>query len=99
MAKDPLVEIRLLLSDLAELRGLEIDNGCMPLRRRSDGIIEMDAVARESTVAELQRMNKVTVLYARTIAPHDYPSVKALVSQKNRYAKGALPCGPGTRRA
>jgi len=99
MAQERILQIRLMLKRLESIRNLHVDNECMPIRRRDDGMIEMEAVVSESTVAKLRRMRKrevfVEVLGDRT---EDAASTKRLVSPTNRYADGSLPRGPGTRR-
>ena len=99
MTQGRILQIRLTLKRLELIRNLPIDNECMPIRRRGDGMIEMMALASEATVAKLRRMRKrdvfVEVLADRTA---EAASAKRLVSPINRYADGSLPRGPGTRR-
>lgn len=98
MAEERLVEIRLTLRDLRSIRHLELDHECMPFRRRSDGMIEMHAIATESTVAALRSMRtqdvRVEVLRK---PPGDVPSVTQIVSPTNRYEDGSLPRGAAKR--
>jgi hypothetical protein len=99
MAQERILAIRLTVKSLKSIRNLPVDNECMPIRRRDDGMIEMQALASEATVAKLRRMRKrdvlVEVLADRT---DEVASTKRLVSPVNRYADGSLPRGPGTRR-
>ena len=91
--------IRLIVRELESIRNLDIDNGCMPLRRREDGMIEMEALAREGTVAKLRRMRKREVfIEILADAAEEAAAALKLVSPTNRYAEGALPRGPGSRR-
>ena len=39
--------VRLVLKDLASIRNLDVDNHCMPIRSREDGMIEMEALVGE----------------------------------------------------
>ncbi|MEO7404863.1 MAG: hypothetical protein ABIU95_14445 [Burkholderiales bacterium] len=99
MAPEHTYRIRLMLQNLESIRHLAIDNECMPIRRRDDGLIEMEAFASEGAVAKLRRMRKRDV-FVEVLADRAAESAEAikLVSPDNRYANGALPRGPGSRR-
>ena len=91
--------IRLTLKDLDAISGFDIDYECMPRRRRDDGMIEMEAIASESTVAKLQRSQK-RELFVEVVGDRTAEAEEAmkLVSRSNRYADGSVPIGQGTRR-
>jgi hypothetical protein len=99
MAQERVVAIRLIVKSLESIRDLPIDNECMPIRLREDGMIEMHAMASEATVAKLRRRKKRDV-FVEVVADRidEAASAKRLVSPTNRYADGSLPRGPGTRR-
>ena len=99
MAQERTYRIRLTLQNLDAIRYLAIDNGCMPMRRRDDGLIEMEAFASDSVVAQLRRLRKRDV-FVEVLADRTAEAAEAmkLVSPENRYANGALPRGPGSRR-
>jgi hypothetical protein len=99
MAEERILQVRLTLKSLKSIRNLQIDNECMPIRRRDDGMIEMQALAREETVAKLRRRKKSEVMVEVLADQTDEAaSAKRLVSPVNRYADGSLPRGPGTTR-
>ncbi len=99
MAEERILRIRLTLGELASIRHLAVDYECMPIRRRDDGMIEMEALASESTVAKLRR-TKRRDLFVEVLADRAHEAAEAmrLVSRTNRYANGALPSGLGKRR-
>jgi hypothetical protein len=99
MAQERRYRVRLTVRELDALRNLDVDNGCMPLRRREDGMIELEAFVGEATVAKLRRMRKRDVFVeVLADAAEEAAAALKLVSPTNRYADGALPRGPGTRR-
>lgn len=97
MEEERILEIRLTLRDPRSIEGLEIDHECMPMRRR-DGVFEMDAIAKESTVAKLRSMETQGVQVEVVSRAAAVTSVEELVSPINRYADGSLPRGAGKRR-
>jgi hypothetical protein len=99
MTQERTYRVRLTLKRLAAIRGLPIDNECMPIRRREDGMIEMEALVPESTMAKLRRMRKREV-FVELLGDRTAETAEAmkLVSRTNRYANGVLPVGPGTRK-
>ncbi|HEX6159520.1 MAG TPA: hypothetical protein VF111_05090, partial [Thermoanaerobaculia bacterium] len=92
--------VRLLLPGLDAIGDLEVDHECMPMRKREDGQIEMQAIVDETTLEELRRRAArdvvVEVLADRQV---EAEAAAQLVSRTNRYADGSLPSGPGTRGA
>ena len=99
MAQERIFRVRLLLPSLDAIHGLDVDNECMPIRRREDGQIEMEAIVSEATLTKLRRMKK------RNINVEVLGDLKAeaeetskIVSHTNRYADGLLPRGLGSRR-
>lgn len=99
MAHERTYRVRLTVRQLDSVRNLEVDNGCMPLRRREDGMIEMEAYVSEGALAKLRRMRKREV-FVEVLgdAAEEAAAALKLVSPTNRYADGALPRGPGSRR-
>ena len=98
MAQERFFRVRLLIPGLETLRGLEVDNACMPIRRREDGQIEMETFVPESTLTKLKRMRKRNVnveVLAESQAGETEPS--RMVSRGNRYADGSLPRGLGSK--
>ena len=99
MAQEPIFRVRLLLPSLDAIRGLAVDNECMPIRKREDGQIEMEAIVPESTLAKLRRMKRRNV-YLEVIADPKQATAEGqlskMVSRTNRYADGSLPRGLGT---
>jgi hypothetical protein len=100
MAQERAFRIRLLIPDLEAISGLSVDNECMPLRKRDDGQIEMEAIVDEATLKRLRRRatRKVSVEVLGDLQAEAEASAK-LVSRTNRYADGSVPTGPGTRNA
>ena len=99
MSQDSNVRVRLVVRSLDALRGLEIDSGCMPRRRREDGQIEMEAVVPERTLTKLKRMKTGKVMVERLPEPTtERVEVSEIISRTNRYADGSLPKGLGRRR-
>ena len=98
MATERPFRVRLIVKDLSTLHNLDIDNGCMPIRKRDDGMIEMQAIAAESAIAKLRRRQKDAVL-VEILGDFQAEGEQArkLVSGVNRYAEGALPSGPGSK--
>ena len=96
MAPERTFRVRLTLKQLDAIRNLPVDNGCMPIRRREDGMIEMEALVSESTVARLRRLRRREV-FVEVLADRAEEAAEAmkLVSQANRYADGSLPRGSG----
>jgi hypothetical protein len=99
MPDERLMAVHIMVRDLSELKGLELDIECMPLRRGADGILEIKGIAPERTVAKLQTMAAQGVRIQAT--PAEIPeeaSLEKLVSDTNRYSKDTLPRGVGKRR-
>ncbi len=96
MAREKTYRVRLILPDLDALHNLAFDHECMPIRRRDDGMIEMEAIAAESALQKLRRRRKSEVL-VEVLGDRDVEAAHAmrLVSSVNRYANGVLPVGPG----
>jgi hypothetical protein len=98
MAQERTFRVRLLLPSLDAIGDLVVDNECMPLRKREDGKIEMEAIVDESTLKRLRRRSQrnvsVEVLADRRV---EAEAAMKLVSRTNRYADGSVPKGPGTR--
>lgn len=99
MAQERIYRVRLLLPSLDAIHGLEVDNECMPISRRQDGQIEMEAIIPEATLTKLRRMRK------RNISVEVLSDLKAearaaseTISRTNRYADGSLPRGLGSRK-
>jgi hypothetical protein len=71
----------------------------MPIRRREDGQIEMEAIVPEATLTKLRRMKKrkVNVEVLSDLKAEAEESSK-FVSRTNRYVDGSLPRGLGSRR-
>jgi hypothetical protein len=97
MAEERLLQIRLTLRDLRLIRHLAIDHECMPMRRRPDGMIEMQAIAPESTVAKLRSMHAQDVRVEVVRQRPDAAASAKDVSQTNRYTDGSLPRGAARR--
>lgn len=100
MAQERTFRVRLLIPDLDAISGLDVDNECMPLRRRQDGRIEMEAIVTEATLGKLKRRSQRGVAMD-VIADREVEAAAAMqmVSRTNRYADGSLPVGPGSRNA
>lgn len=100
MAQERTFRVRLLLPSLDAIADLAVDNECMPLRRRQDGQIEMEAIVDEGTLNRLRRRSqrKISVEVLGDRQAEAEASAK-LVSRTNRYADGSVPTGPGTRNA
>lgn len=101
MATERTFRVRLIVKDLSSLHNLDIDNGCMPIRRRDDGMIELQAIAAESAIAKLRRRQKDRAVLVEILGDFQAEGEQAqkLVSGVNRYADGALPSGPGSKGA
>ena len=100
MAGNRKFRVRLTLSDLDAIRNLEIDHECMPMRRRDDGMIEMVAIATEGAIGKLRRLRKhVALVDVLSDAAEEGKAAMKLVSRGNRYARGEVPRGVGTRAA
>lgn len=99
MAQEKVFRVRLLLPSMDAIKGLEIDNECMPLRQREDKQIEMEAIVPQSTLAKLRRRKKsnISVEVIASSGPVDREPSK-MVSLTNRYADGSLPRGLGSRK-
>jgi hypothetical protein len=97
MARERTFRVRLIVPNLDALHHLAVDYECMPMRRRDDGMIEMEAIATESALQKLRRRRKSAVL-VEVLGDRDVEAAHAmrLVSSVNRYANGVLPLGPGT---
>lgn len=90
--------VRLVLKDLASIRNLDVDNHCMPIRSREDGMIEMEALVGKSTLATLRRRKKKIDIEILADRASEAAENLKLSSRGNRYADGSLPVGPGSRR-
>ena len=100
VVQEPIYRVRLVLPSLKAIRGLAVDNECMPIRKRADGQIEMEAIVPEATLQKLKRMKAREVyveVLAKAEAKADEPS--KLVSRSNRYADGSWPRGQGGRKS
>lgn len=78
----------------AVLKGLAVDSGCMPQRKRDDGTIEMVAVISGETLKQLRRKRTVSVEVLANAQAEAEEATK-LVSRTNRYADGSLPVALG----
>ena len=67
MAPERTFRVRLTLKQLEAIRNLPVDNGCMPIRRREDGMIEMEALVSESTVARLRRLRRSAEVFVEVV--------------------------------
>jgi hypothetical protein len=96
LAQDQLFRVRLIIPDLDVLHGLDVDNGCMPIRKRQDGQIEMEAIVPQTTLTRLQAMKaqNVSVEMLGDLSAEVKISAK-MFSRTNRYADGSLPRGLG----
>jgi hypothetical protein len=97
--QENIYRVRLLLPSLDAIRGLAVDSECMPMRKRRDGQIEMEAIIPQATLTKLRRMRKRNVnveVLGKTETEAREPST--MVSRTNRYADGSLPRGLGGRR-
>jgi hypothetical protein len=99
MAQERTFRVRLLIPDLDAISDVAVDNECMPLRRRQDGQIEMEAIVTESAIKSLRRRSQRKIA-VEVLADRDAEAAAALkmVSRTNRYADGSVPRGPGSRR-
>ena len=61
MAEEKVFRVRILLPGLEAIRGLEVDSECMPMRRRQDGQIDMEAIIPQATLGKLRRMRRRNV--------------------------------------
>lgn len=100
MAQERIFRVRLLLPSLDAIHGLELDNECMPIHKRQDGQIEMEAIVPEKTLTKLRGMKKrnVHVELLGDLKAEAEASAK-MVSRTNRYADGSVPRGLGGRKA
>jgi hypothetical protein len=90
MAEQKRLRVSLHLKDLKVLKGLDIDNGCMPLRRREDGSIDMIATVSTGALRKLRDKRSVTVeVLGDTI--EEAKRAASEVSRTNRFADGSLP--------
>jgi hypothetical protein len=101
MAQEKSFRVRLLLPSLEAIHGLAVDSDGMPMRRRQDGQIEMEAIIPQSTLGKLRRMKRrnvfVEILAGPGLADADREAL-TMVSRTNRYADGSLPRGLGSRK-
>lgn len=101
MAQERIFRVRLLIPRLDVIRDLAVDNECMPIHRRGDGQIEMEAIVPETTLTKLRGMKKRSV-YVEVIGDSrqadDAGEGSKMVSRVNRYADGSLPRGLGNKR-
>ena len=98
MAQEPTVRVRIIVPNLDALKGVEMDNGCMPIRRRQDGQIELEAYVPQSNLAKLDRRRKRNVTFEVLESPPPAQLAEAeYFSRTNRYADGSLPRGLGVR--
>jgi hypothetical protein len=99
MANDRLMHVHIVVNDISELNGLELDNECMPIRQRKDGKIELKAFAPARTITKLRAMKAQGVsVRAQALQIPPEGTLDKLVSSTNRYAKGAIPRGVGKRK-
>jgi hypothetical protein len=90
--------VKLILKDLTSIRNLDVDNHCMPIRKREDGSIEMEALVGEATLATLRRRKKNVSVEVVADRAEEAAQTMKLSSRTNRYADGSLPVGPGSRK-
>jgi len=90
--------VKLILKDLASIRNLDVDNHCMPIRKREDGSIEMEALVGEATLVTLRRRKKNVSVEVVADRAEEAAQTMKLSSRANRYADGSLPVGPGSRK-
>jgi hypothetical protein len=76
--------------DMKSLHGLDIDNGCMPFRRRADGSVDMIAMVSAATLKKLKAKRAVTIELLDDGEDEARRSA-AEVSRTNRYADGSMP--------
>jgi len=99
MPQERTFRVRLLVPSLDALRGLAVDNECMPIRKREDGLIEMEAIVSETTLAKLRRLRRRKIVFeVLGDTQAEAEAAQKMVSRENRYADGSLPVGPGTRK-
>jgi hypothetical protein len=101
MAQEEYFKVRLLLPSLKAIRGLAVDNEGMPMRRRQDRQIEMQAIVPQSTLTKLRRMKRRGVFVEVLAGPRPTDANKEaskMISRTNRYGDGSLPRGLGSRR-
>jgi hypothetical protein len=101
MAQEAYFRVRLLLPSLKAIRGLAVDSEGMPMRRRQDRQIEMQAIVPQSTLTKLRRMKRrgVFVEVLAGSGPTDAnKEASKMISRTNRYRDGSLPRGLGSRR-
>jgi hypothetical protein len=92
MAEQQRLRVSLHIKDLKSLDGLDVDNGCMPFRRREDGSIDMIASVSAAALKKLKAKRSVTVEVLGD-TKEEAKRAAAEVSRTNRYADGSLP-GP-----
>src|SRR4051794_24406609 len=90
MAEQQRLRVSLHLKDLEPLKGLDVDNACMPFRRREDGSIDMIATVGAAALKKLQAARSVTVEVLGD-TKEEAKRAAAEVSRSNRYADGSLP--------
>ena len=90
--------VLLQLKSRAVLKGLTVDDGCMPLRKREDGTIEMVAVVSGDVLKQLRRKRSISI---EVLADAQAEAEEAAmhVSQTNRYKDGSLPVALGLQEA
>jgi hypothetical protein len=89
--------VQLHMKDLGALKGLDVDNACMPIRQREDGSIEMTAVVSGDVLKKLQRKRTFSVEVLGDRAAEAAAAARQ-VSRTNRYADGSLPTPRGRSR-
>ena len=86
--------VLLQLKNLAVLKDLTIDSGCMPQRQREDGTIEIVAVVSREVLKKLRRKRSISVEVLADAQAEAEEAAKH-VSRTNRYADGSLPVALG----
>src|SRR5262245_33923763 len=101
MAQEEYFRVRILLPSLKAIRGLAVDNEGMPIRRRQDRQIEMQAIVPQSTLTKLRLMQRRRVSVEVPSGPGATDAnreASKMISRTNRYGDGSLPRGLGSRR-